>query len=110
MDWQIGLTLAVVAIALGLLVWEIASPDLVLMAALIVLGVSGILTPRETFSGFSNPAVAMVGVLFMLSAAVRETGALDLTVGRLLAPARSIRQGIGRISVPVAALSGFLNN
>jgi di/tricarboxylate transporter len=110
MDWQIGFTLAVVVVALGLLVWEVASPDLVLMAALIILGVSGILTPRETFSGFSNPAVAMVGVLFMLSAAVRETGALDLTIGRLLAPARSVRQGIGRITVPVAALSGFLNN
>ncbi|HIF96934.1 MAG TPA: TRAP transporter large permease subunit [Myxococcales bacterium] len=110
MDWQIGFTLAVVVIALGLLVWEVASPDLVLMAALISLGITGILTPRETFSGFSNPAVAMVGVLFMLSAAVRETGALDLTVGRLLASARSVRQGIGRIVLPVAALSGFLNN
>ena len=110
MDWQIGFTLAVVVLALGLLVREVASPDLVLMAALISLGVSGILTPRETFSGFSNPAVAMVGVLFMLSAAVRETGALDLTVGRLLAPARSVRQGIIRITGPVAALSGFLNN
>ncbi len=110
MDWQIGFTLTVVVLALGLLVREVASPDLVLMAALISLGVSGILTPRETFSGFSNPAVAMVGVLFMLSAAVRETGALDLTVGRLLAPARSVRQGIIRITGPVAALSGFLNN
>ena len=110
MDWQIGFTLAVVVIALGLLVWEVTSPDVVLMAALVSLGVSGILTPRETFSGFSNPAVAMVGVLFMLSAAVRETGALDLTVGRLLASARTIRQGIARISLPVAALSGFLNN
>jgi di/tricarboxylate transporter len=110
MDWQIGFTLAVVVIALGLLVREVASPDLVLMAALISLGIAGILTPRETFSGFSNPAVAMVGVLFMLSAAVRETGALDLTVGRLLASARSVRQGIGRIALPVAALSGFLNN
>jgi di/tricarboxylate transporter len=110
MDWQIGFTLAVVVIALGLLVREVASPDLVLMAALISLGISGVLTPRETFSGFSNPAVAMVGVLFMLSAAVRETGALDLTVGRLLASARSVRQGISRIAIPVAALSGFLNN
>lgn len=110
MDWQIGFTLAVVVIAMGLLVREVASPDLVLMAALISLGITGILTPRETFSGFSNPAVAMVGVLFMLSAAVRETGALDLTVGRLLASARTVRQGIGRITLPVAALSGFLNN
>ena len=70
MDWQIAFTLAAVLIALGLMLWEVASPDLVLMAALISLGLTGILTPRETFIGFSNPAVAMVGVLFMLSAAL----------------------------------------
>ncbi len=110
MDWQIGFTLAVVLIALGLMVWEVASPDLVLVASLISLGVTGILTPRETFSGFSNPVVAMVGVLFMLSAAMRDTGALDLTVGRLLAGSRQLRGGMARITIPVAALSGFLNN
>jgi di/tricarboxylate transporter len=110
MDWQIGFTLAVVLIALGLLVWEVAAPDLVLMGALVSLGVSGILTPRETFSGFANPAVAMVGVLFMLSAAMRETGALDMTLGRFLARSRDSMGGTIRITLPVAALSGFLNN
>jgi len=110
MDWQIAFTLAVVLIALGLLVWEVAAPDLVLMGALISLGVTGILTPRETFSGFANPAVAMVGVLFMLSAAMRETGALDMTLGRFLARSRDAMGGTIRITFPVAALSGFLNN
>ena len=61
MDWQIGFTLAVILIALGLMAWEIAAPDLVLMAALISLGATGILSPRETFAGFANPAVAVVG-------------------------------------------------
>ena len=110
MDWQIGFTLAVVLIALGLMVWEVAAPDLVMMAALISLGVSGILTPRETFSGFANPAVAMVGVLFMLSAALRETGALDMTLGRFLSRSRNVLGGTIRIAAPVTLLSGFLNN
>jgi di/tricarboxylate transporter len=110
MDWQIGFTLAVVLIALGLMVWEVAAPDLVMMAALISLGVSGILTPRETFAGFANPAVAMVGVLFMLSAALRDTGALDMTLGRFLARSRDVMGGTVRIAGPVALLSGFLNN
>jgi len=110
MDWQIGFTLAVVLIALGLMVWEVAAPDLVMMAALISLGVSGVLTPRETFSGFANPAVAMVGVLFMLSAALRETGALDMTLGRFLSRSRDVRGGTIRITAPVTLLSGFLNN
>ncbi len=110
MDWQIWFTLAVVLIALGLMVREVASPDLVLMAALIALGVSGVLTPRETFSGFANPAVAVVGVLFMLSAALRETGALDMTLGRFLARSRDMLSGSARITAPVAFLSAFLNN
>ena len=110
MDWQIGFTLAVALLALALLVWEVAAPDLVMMGALISLGVTGILTPRETFSGFANPAVAMVGVLFMLSAAMRETGALDMTLGRFLARSRDSFGGTLRIVLPVSALSGFLNN
>jgi di/tricarboxylate transporter len=110
MDWQIWFTLAVILIALGLMAWEVAAPDLVLMAALISLGATGILTPRETFAGFANPAVAAVGVLFILSAALRETGALDMTLGRFLSKSRDVIGGTIRITVPVAALSAFLNN
>jgi di/tricarboxylate transporter len=110
MDWQIALTLGVIVLALVLMVREVAPPDLVLMAALITLGLAGILTPRETFSGFANPVVAVVGVLFMLSAALRETGALDMTLGRFLAGSRDVRSGIARITLPVAGLSAFLNN
>jgi di/tricarboxylate transporter len=110
MDWQIALTLGVIVLALILMVREVAPPDLVLMAALITLGLTGILTPRETFSGFANPVVAVVGVLFMLSAALRETGALDMTLGRFLARSRDVRSGIARITLPVAGLSAFLNN
>ncbi|MBW2382133.1 MAG: SLC13 family permease [Deltaproteobacteria bacterium] len=110
MDWPMWFTLAVVLIALGLMVWEVAAPDLVMMAALVSLGVTGILTPRETFSGFANPAVAMVGVLFIFSAALRETGALDMTLGRFLARSHDVVGGTARISAPVTLLSGFLNN
>ena len=105
-----GFTLAVALIALILLVWEVAAPDLVMMGALIALGATGVLTPRETFSGFANPAVAMVGVLFMFSAAMRETGALDMTLGRFLARSRTAGSGTLRIVLPVSGLSGFLNN
>ena len=110
MEWQMGFTLAVALIALVLLVWEVAAPDLVMMGALIALGATGVLTPRETFSGFANPAVAMVGVLFMFSAAMRETGALDMTLGRFLARSRTAAAGTLRIVLPVSGLSGFLNN
>jgi len=110
MEWQIAYTLAVVVIALGAMIRQFAAPDLILMAALLSLGLGGVLTPSETFAGFANPAVATIGALFILSAALRQTGALDLTVGRFLAGARGPIAGAIRITAPVATLSAFLNN
>ena len=110
MDWQIAFTLGLVALALGAMVREVAPPDLVLMATLICFGATGILTPTETFSGFANPVVAAVGALFMVSAALRETGALDITLGRVLGRTAKVRRSMFRMTLPVAALSAFLNN
>ena len=109
-EWQIPLTLGVVLLALVGMVRGIAAPDIVMMAALFTLAATGILTPAETFAGFANPAVMAIGALFMVSAGLRETGALDLTLGRMMAGARQLRSGALRISAPVAALSAFLNN
>ncbi len=110
MDWQILFTLGLVAVALAAMVRELAPPDLVLMATLICFGATGILSPAETFSGFANPVVAAIGALFIVSAALRETGALEMTLGRVLGRYLGIRRSMLRITVPVAALSAFLNN
>jgi di/tricarboxylate transporter len=110
MEWQGWLTLAVVLFTLYAMVKEFAGPDLILMAGLFTLAAFGVLTPRETFEGFANPALAAVGALFIVSAALRETGALEATVGRLMDRTRSERGGLARICPPVAALSAFLNN
>ena len=110
MDWQIVFTLGLVALALTAMVRELAAPDLVLMATLICLGAAGILSPVETFAGFANPVVAAIGALFILSAALRETGALEMTLGRVLGRFQGTRRSLIRMTIPVAALSGFLNN
>jgi di/tricarboxylate transporter len=108
--WPILLTLSLVALALVAMVRELAPPDLVLMATLICLGATGILSPSETFAGFANPVVAAVGALFIVSAALRETGALDITLGRVLGRNAGMRRSMTRMTLPVAALSAFLNN
>ena len=110
MDWQGWFTLAVVVVALAAMVREFAAPDLILMAALMALGVTGILSPLETFAGFANPVVPAIGALFIVSAALRETGALDLALGRLLRRAQTPRSGTVRLIVPVMGLSAFLNS
>jgi len=81
LDWQGWLTLGVIFLVLIAMVRGIASPDLIMLAGLVILGASGVLTPEETFSGFANPAMMTVGALFILSAAMRETGALEISLG-----------------------------
>ncbi len=110
MDWQIIFTLALVGLALTAMVRELAAPDLVLMGTLICFGATGVLSPIDTFSGFANPVVAAIGALFIISAALRETGALEMTLGRVLGRFTGTRRSMVRMTVPVAALSAFLNN
>jgi di/tricarboxylate transporter len=110
MDWQIAFTLGLLAVALVVMIRELAAPDLVLMATLICFGVTGILSPSATFAGFANPVVATVGALFIVSAALRETGALDMTLGRALGRSGAVRKAMLRLTIPVATLSAFLNN
>jgi len=110
MEWQGWLTLAVVFLTLVAMVREFAGPDLIMMAGLFTLAAFGVLSPRETFEGFANPALATIGALFVVSAALRETGALEATVGRLMDRARKESGGLARICPSVAFLSAFLNN
>ncbi len=110
MDWQGWLTLVVVFLTLVAMMRELAGPDIIMMGGLFTLAAFGILSPVETFLGFANPALAAIGALFVVSAALRETGALQATVGRLMSSARSEATGLARISSPVAVLSAFLNN
>lgn len=104
------ITLLVVALCLLAMVREMGPPDVIMMGGLLTLAVTGVLSPVETFSGFSNPAMAAVGALFVVSAALRETGALDLVAGRLFRGARDERSGLVRLCAPVAFFSAFLNN
>ena len=70
MDMEGWYTLAIVAVIIAVLVRGLAPPDMVMMAGLFALAAPGILTPTETFAGFSSQAVATVGALFIVSAAL----------------------------------------
>jgi di/tricarboxylate transporter len=110
MDWQAWATLAVVAAMLVALARELAPPDLILLAALFTLAALGILTPSEVFRGFGNEGMATVGALFVVAAALTETGALEGFAARVFGQVRGERGGLLRICMPVAGLSAFLNN
>jgi di/tricarboxylate transporter len=61
------------ATAVGL-VSDRLRPDLIAMTVMIVLGFSGIITPLETFAGFSGSAVITLIGISIISEALHQTG------------------------------------
>ncbi len=110
MEWQAWLTLAVLAVMIVAMIREVAGPDVIVTGGLFILSGAGILTPSETFAGFANESVATIGALLVLSAALRETGAMEVTFGRIFGRTRREVRALLRMLPPIAATSAFLNN
>lgn len=71
---QILLILALVAVAGYLLISEKLRPDLIALLLLVVLGLTGLVSPRELFSGFSRSAVITILALFIITDGLERTG------------------------------------
>ncbi|TVQ93918.1 MAG: SLC13 family permease [Deltaproteobacteria bacterium] len=104
------LTLLVVVAALICIMLQVASPDLVLLGAVVLLLLAGVLSPAEALSGFSNGGMLTVAALFVVAAGLRETGAVTILTSGLLGRPRNERGAIARLAAPVVAASAFLNN
>ena len=111
MPFPVTLTLAIIVIAMLLFVTERLSIDLVALLVLVVLAITGLVTPEEALSGFSNPAVVTVWAVFILSAGLARTGIVGW-LGRLLV--RTSGRGETRLMLVImltsAFLSAFMNN
>src|SRR5690606_25934601 len=79
------------------------------MAALAALMLCGILTAEEALTGFANTGVMTIAALYVVSAGLRETGAIRLGASLLGMPKTS-RDAQLRLMAPVSLLSAFLNN
>jgi len=104
------LTLGVAVVIFGALARNLASPDLLFLGATAFLALCGIITPAEAFSGFANPGVLTVAVLFVVVAGLRTTGVLDHVTHYVLGPARTEKSVLRRLAALVLPFSAFLNN
>jgi di/tricarboxylate transporter len=108
---DILLTLAVTAGALALFVWNRVRMDvvaLIVMASLILLG---LVTPQEGISGFANEAMITVAAMFVLSAGLLRTGAIDALGRRVERWAGDSEFQLLVVSIAIVIpLSAFINN
>ncbi|MFM7057070.1 MAG: SLC13 family permease, partial [Planctomycetota bacterium] len=109
MGWEAWLTIGVTIGVLIALSRE-RPADIVFMAALLVLALSGVLTVESAFKGFVSSSLLMVAALFIVTAGLKETGVVDLIGLRVLGPARTEFGGLLAISAFTLLTSAFLNN
>ncbi|MBK8451867.1 MAG: SLC13 family permease [Thiofilum sp.] len=110
MSWEAVLTLAVVVGVLLALALSTIAADLILMAALLTLLVSGVLTANEAFAGFGNTGLMTIAALYIVAAGLRETGAVQCIARTVLGQPKTIQGAQWRLLLPSAGLSAFLNN
>jgi di/tricarboxylate transporter len=85
--------------------------DLVALGVLVLLAVTGLVTPEQALAGFSSPAVVTLWAMFVLSAGLERTGVATL-IGRKFAAFASDSEGrlVGLLMTVAALLSAFMNN
>ncbi len=110
MSWDAGLTLAVLIGCFGLLALNRYAPDLILMAGVVILFSTGVLTPAEALAGLANPGMVTVGVLYVVVSGLQETGGINWLVENVLGKPKTLGQAQMKVMLPVAGLSAFLNN
>ena len=104
-------TLAIVVAALGLFVWDRMRPEVVGVAVMAVLVITGLVGREDGLSGFSNEATITVALMLALSVGLLRTGAIDL-VGRWIARLSGGREFrlLLVVVLMVIPVSAFLNN
>lgn len=103
--------LILVVVAVALFVTERLPIALVALLVMTALLLSGIVTPDEGLAGFSNMATVTIAALFVLSAGLYKTGAVNFT-GTLLARLgkRSFWLALIVMMPLIAGLSAFINH
>ncbi|KAA0874384.1 SLC13 family permease [Nitrincola tapanii] len=95
---------------LGLLAATRISADLILMAALTVLLITGTLTPTDALSGFSNSGVLTIAALLIVSAGLKQTGSVQFITTFILGRSNHIPNARMRLVASASLLSAFMNN
>jgi di/tricarboxylate transporter len=110
MNTEAWLTLLVTAVTLYALVRELGPPDIIFVAAVVSLALLGVIKPEQAFSGFANSGVILVAALFVVAAALRETGVMDFVGHRLLGKINSEVGALACIAGLLFIKSFFLTN
>ena len=104
-------TFIILAVAATFFIWGRIRSDIVAICALLALILSGILTPVEALSGFSNSIVIMMVGLFVIGGGIFQTGLAKKISTRILKLAgNSEKKLFILIILATVGVSSFVSN
>lgn len=107
------MTLVIIILLSTIVLFVVGKPraDIVALCALTGLLLTGVLTPTEALSGFSNPVLVMMVGLFVVGGAIVQTGLAKAVGGRILTLAKgNDRLLFLLIMVVTAVIGAFVSN
>lgn len=110
LEWHAWFTVLLIIAMFVILLKTDLPTDMVFLAGMALLLITGTLSPEQALSGFSSSSVVIVGVLFVVIAGLVYTGVLQWIVDHLLGTPKGYKAAVVRLMLPVAALSAFLSN
>ncbi len=111
MNFQILFVLLALTGMVTALIWDRMRPGMILLTVVVLFLCAGILSPAEMLEGFSNKGMITVGLLFLVSEGVRQSGALGQVIKKLLPQKETtIFKAQARMLPSIAFISAFLNN
>jgi len=102
--------LLIVAAIFALLAYGRWRYDIVAALALLIAVLAGLVPAARAFDGFADPAVATLALLLVISAAIRNSGALEFAIGPLSPFLRWTAARVAVLGAIAAAASAFMNN
>ena len=108
---DVTIVLLIVGFTLFMFIWEKIAIDITSLIAMALLMLTGVLTTKEGIAGFSNDATVPILFLFLLSAGLEKTGAVNL-VGKAMIKYIGKNQKMAFVAVILVCglISAFLNN
>lgn len=111
MEPNIPVTLSITSIAFFIFVFELLPADITAMLVMVVLMLTKQVTPTQGIEGFSNSATLTVMAMFILSAGLARTGALQRASELLTRwSGKQTFQQITALGVITGPISGIVNN
>lgn len=110
MNYEQGTIILLLAVAMGLFIWNRLRYDVVAGVVLMAAVATGIISSEDAFKGFSHPAVVTVAMVLVISQALRASGVVSFFLRFLARTRKHPRMQLAANCTVTAVLSAFMNN